>query len=272
MHTNGSEAEQIARSVDVAIDARLAEARLAWPKLAVSRRVFAQWLIDRSRRDVMPPRAYAADLYLACACAIRVPGAVDAFEDRHLADMRRAVERAHSEPAFVDEALQTLRERLFLAGRQAPKIASYEGRGPLRAWVAAAANRTAMSLLRGTKEVLSHDPVADIPAPTIEPEVECMKRRYASHVAEAVRAAFAMLEVRDRRLLEQHYADQMSIDRLGSVYGVGRSTAWRWLVAARQKVRDETRAELTRRVALGRGDFEDLTRMMVDDLDAVMLP
>jgi RNA polymerase sigma-70 factor (ECF subfamily) len=64
----------------------------------------------------------------------------------------------------------------------------------------------------------------------------------------AVRAAVARLPVKERALLRLHLVDGMSIDALGARYQVSRSTAARWLAAARDALRALTREELEARI------------------------
>jgi RNA polymerase sigma-70 factor (ECF subfamily) len=257
--------------LDRAIDPCLAAARSAWPEIFVERARFVEWLMERARGAELPPLARASDLYLTCACAHRVSGAVEAFDRRFLVEAKRAIVHVNRDAAFVDEALQIFREKLFVGTRGAPKIVHYEGRGPLALWVSAVACRTAWSLRREGRHVLLSGAVPDVAEPTAEPEIGYMTRRYGAHLAEAIRAAFAALESRDRLLLERYYAQHLSVDRLGSMYGVGRSTAWRWLVNAREKVRHATRTELARRFALSQTDFDSVAKTIIGELDVGIL-
>jgi RNA polymerase sigma-70 factor (ECF subfamily) len=50
----------------------------------------------------------------------------------------------------------------------------------------------------------------------------------------------------------------MSIDRLAAVYNVGRSTAARWLAAARETLLDEARREVHARIGATPSELRDL--------------
>ena len=72
---------------------------------------------------------------------------MEIFHDRHQSVVAAAVRRIDSSAAFADDVYQLVVERLFVtAGDEPPRILSYGGRGPLRGWVAVAAQRIALSL------------------------------------------------------------------------------------------------------------------------------
>jgi RNA polymerase sigma-70 factor (ECF subfamily) len=250
----------------------LAAARTAWPDLALDPAEFSQWLFEHSNDGVLPPEEHSADMYLACACAARVQGAVEAFERHIHEDARRAVARVHDAPAFIDEVLQVVREKLFVAlGEQPPKITSYSGRGPLRRWVAAVAARTAVTFRRSRRE-RAHAPLAlEAVLGSAEPELEYVKKRYKSQFADAVRAALTSLEPRDRVLLYLHYSDRFSVDKIGNIYKVGRSTAARWIASARERLLDSTRAELMNRAGLTRSEFDSIAALVAKSVEVSIL-
>jgi RNA polymerase sigma-70 factor (ECF subfamily) len=99
------------------------------------------------------------------------------------------------------------------------------------------------------------------------PELAVLKRRYARDFATALEHAFARLSDRERALLQLHLVDRLSIDSLGELYKVGRSTAARWLSSARRTLAEETRLELRRKLRLTQSEYESLAvvvRSLVD--------
>src|SRR5262249_24097690 len=120
----------------------------------------------------------AADLYLAVACAARVPGAVDAFEHTHVRRVGTYLARKRPSAAFVDEVQQVVREKLFVGKDGAPpKIAEYSGQGGLAGWVRVIALRVAIDLSTRDAPVEESGQTADQPA-TGDPEVDYVKQRY----------------------------------------------------------------------------------------------
>src|SRR5262249_32629853 len=101
----------------------------AWPSLKLDPDVLARFLVERAAAEAPPALDRAADLYLACACAEGVHGAVEALERTHGEVVRRVLARLDPAQRFVDDALQILRERLFVGSAEVrPKIKDYAGR------------------------------------------------------------------------------------------------------------------------------------------------
>jgi RNA polymerase sigma-70 factor (ECF subfamily) len=245
----------------------LAAACDPWPALPLDASIFVPHVAGRSIEGRLPPATHAADLYLACACAHGIAGALDAFEERYASAITRAVSRKNGSPSFVDEARQRLRERLFVSSRGLPKIAQYRGRTALAAWVTLAASREALMLLRGETRRRETTGGGDAIALEGSPELALLKRRYVPHFAAAVQNAFAKLSDRERTLLELHIVGGVGIDRLGELYKVGRSTAARWLAAARETLVDQTRRELKHTLRLSDSEYGSLAELVRSQLD-----
>jgi RNA polymerase sigma-70 factor (ECF subfamily) len=227
--------------------------RAAWPTLDVDPAALFRWLGERATPPEarLPDASLAADATLACACVHDAPGAVVAFDRAFAPVIAGAVSRVDGSAAFVDDASQAIRERLFVAAPGAPpRISEYAGRAPLRTWLRAVAVRAALNLRRGeTRE--AHDAVEpddERLVASADPEMRLAKAHHKAAVEAAVRAAIARLAPRDRTLLRLHLVEGLSIDVLGAHYQVGRSTAARWLTSAREALREHTRAEISARL------------------------
>jgi RNA polymerase sigma-70 factor (ECF subfamily) len=229
--------------------------RAAWPTIEVDPSALCRWLAARAAPPAatLPDPALAGDAYLACACAEDAPGALCAFDRAFGPMIGRVLARVDASPSFVEDAAQAVLEKLFAAppGAQA-KIAEYAGRAPLRVWLRAVTVRTALNLRRG-RAPAPHDAVdADderlLAGAGVDPEIRLAKARFKAELEDAVRAAVARLSSRERTLLRLHLVDGLSIDVLGAHHRVGRSTAARWLAAAREALREHTRAELAARL------------------------
>jgi RNA polymerase sigma-70 factor, ECF subfamily len=235
--------------------------RAAWPTIDVPLDAYAAYMAER---EVGEERA--VDLYLACACVQGNAGAVAEFERVYLEDARVAVARVTPDRAIADEALQLLRQKLFVAAGGSRGIAGYAGRGDLRAWVRVAAARVAISLLRGRRMPAEEGELAALVAGDPSPEVALIKKRYATEANTALRAALAELTVRERNLLRQHFVDGLGIDALGAVYGVHRTTCARWLRSAQAQLEKRTRALLIKQLGIGRDTADDIIAMLRSDL------
>lgn len=259
--------------LDQALARAFAAGQSAWPGVAVDEGDFARYLAERI--DEGEPAAaaldglYASDLYLTCACAAGSTVAVEAFSKRLLSDLARVLSGVGA-AAIADDVRQILLERLFVGSAESPpKIGTYSGRGQLSAWVRVAAVRIAMSLRRSEhpSDASAPDDTLDALLPSIDPELDALKIRYAATFNAALEDAFAALPPRDRTLLKLHYVDGVSVDRIASSYNAHRVSASRWLSAARGRVLEETVRLVRERNRLTESEFESLARLVRSQLE-----
>jgi RNA polymerase sigma-70 factor, ECF subfamily len=211
-----------------------------WPELAVAPEAFAR-AMARSVADTPDPIAaldelHAADLYLATACAGGATAALAAFETLCHSVIEASLRGMGLADHVIADVAQEVRAKLFVpsvdAGAPA-KIASYSGRASLRSWVRTVATRTAVSLLRRT----SGEPVDDkileaLPSPTDGPDEQHFRATYRAELKEAFEAALASLTPQQRNLLRHRYVDELAIEAIATLYGVHKTTAFRWLESA----------------------------------------
>ncbi len=250
--------------MDDAIEQAWRDGQAAWPGLELSRERFAAHVGDRELR-------FAADLYLAAACLTGSPAAVAAFEREVLGAAKKAIEAIDSSSAFVDEALQRLRETLLVGAE--PRLAHYAGRGALRAWVGVAGARQALMIRRSQKRArevsTSEDEWVDALATisTNNPELDLLKHQYATAFSVALRDAVRSLESRLRAVLRMSFVDEVSIDEIAAVYAVHRATAARWIQRACDGVFAATRELLAQRLALTPSELDRMTALVQSQLE-----
>jgi RNA polymerase sigma-70 factor, ECF subfamily len=262
------------RALEECLERVLAEARGAWPKVRLGPETFLPYLAARVVGDVDPVTAIGklgvSDLWLACACVRGDGTALAAFEAAHFDMVDAALARMRTSPAQIDEVKQHLREVLFVGGPDRPPgLTGYSGRGSLGGWLRVTAVRVAIDLQR--KEpvgAVSPDPdlVEAMPASDRDPELEQLKVRYRVEFKQAFEAAVQRLERRDRNLLRYHHLEGLTVDQIGLLYHVARSTAARWVARARDAVLAETRRELAARLRLQGGEFESIMRLIQSQL------
>jgi RNA polymerase sigma-70 factor, ECF subfamily len=259
---------------DVAILAQeltriLREARSAWPELAPDDAAFAGHVAARLPADEPVGEALdrlrPADLYLAWGCARGDRAAIVAFE-RELGDQIRLALTKVDAPAQVKEdAVQILRERLWVAhGSRPPRVADYAGRGQLRRWVQAAAVRTCIDLVRQHRREIALDDrhAAALPAADADPELAHLRRLYGPVFHESFEAAIARLDERQQTMLRHHLVDGLTIDDIGALYGVHRTTAYRWIDRARDRLVTGTRQEMVARLAVEPREVDSILRVI----------
>jgi RNA polymerase sigma-70 factor, ECF subfamily len=240
--------------------------RAAWPDVALDRVRFSAHLRDVPAGSI---ERFAEDLYLACACSTGDAAAIAAFERELLVPARAAIRAIDAAAQFVDEACQRLRESLLVG--DPPRIATYAGHGPLRAWVGVAAARIALMLLRSRKrrrEISDEDWPGALSMVAIgNPELDLLKRQHAAVFARALVDAAATLEPRLRSVLRMHFADGLTLDEIGVAYAVHRATAARWIQRARDVIFTESRRLLAERLHLSEAELDRMTSLVNSQLD-----
>lgn len=258
--------------------ARAAAAQLPMLKLPVE--PFAAVLAERVRQlaatdgevEAVLGQLALGDLYLAWGCVQRAPAALAMLEATCLLPLSRAIAQIDPSPAFVDEALQQVRERLLCVGgldgahgqgsQVQPRIASYLGQGSLRRWVRAAALRVALNLRRSERAPIHQsaepDALADVATAQLDPELALVKARYRPALKAAFAQAVASLSSRERNVLRLHLMDGLPAEQIGQMYGVHRVSVARWLGQLRQQLLCETRKHLHKSLALSAEDLDEL--------------
>jgi RNA polymerase sigma-70 factor (ECF subfamily) len=253
-----------------ALERCIAEAEATWPGVRVDRERFAAYLGARSQ-GLDPLAALCVDdLYIACACAAGSAEALRAFDRCYLDRIDGFVRRFDAAPAFVDEVRQTLRRKLFVADPPAPaKIADYSGRGALASWVGVAAQRVAVSLLRGrrTGEVAVEDEVAGELAADADPELEYARARYRADFRDALGQALTALPSDERALLRLYYVGGLSLHKLAQLKQVSFATVSRRLERSRRAIARHMKATLEVRLRLSAAEFTSLARLVRSSLE-----
>lgn len=252
----------------------LSTGRAAWPALPLSDEEFLRYLADRLPEGANLPEAldpfHIADLYLACACALAKPRALEAFERHCLAGLPAMLARFSRSSEFHDEVRQAVRERLFVCkpGVRA-RIEDYGGRGALAGWVRVVAVRLAVDLLRqqNKQPLTSEDDVLEGLAIGADSELQVLAQRYRHEVKAAFREAFSALPAAERNLLRLHYLDNLTLEEIGAMKRVHRSTAARRLARSCELVAAHTHKILVERLGIEASQIDSVMRLLRSHLD-----
>lgn len=237
-----------------------------WAELA---RCVPEGVRDDDLADALS-RIHAVELHLAYACRLGHSLALARFEREHVTAVGPAVGRVDSSPAFIDEIKQRLRTKLLVADDGGlPKLAHYTGQGELHTWIRVVAVREALSSLRSERRraVTPDDELLALEASATGPELGVLKQQYREQFAEAFSAALGELEPAQRNLLRLHYLHGLSIDELGGLLRIHRSSAARRIVKTRESLLAGTRRTLQLRLSLGRQELEQLMGLVASRLD-----
>jgi RNA polymerase sigma-70 factor (ECF subfamily) len=258
--------------LEARLDAIVRRGRVAWPRLALAPSVLVRQLAERlpaaassDEVSALLDGIHAAELHLACACAARLPGAAEALELHFMARVPGFVRHVNGGAGFAADVQQTLRVYLLVAGPGArPHIGDYSGMRSLARWLRLLAVRVALERARPWPQALSDDGPAVARALIDEPDLDAEVAR-AHHRALFQRAldeALADLTAQERELLRLQIVEEMDLDALAERHGVHRATCARWLVAARDKLHEDTRRRVIAALPLSPSEFDSLAELI----------
>lgn len=253
----------------------LREAKATWPGIVVSDQTFLGYVASRLDGEAgSDPAAvlrqldhlHTVDLYLACACYGGDEHAISALERSHIAPLEAYLAGSHASSVF-DELKQALRERV-LVGRNgvAPKIASYNGRGPLGAWLRMVAARMVIDVRRKQRSELEQQARMLVPIPDLDPELRYLKERYRPEFERALEAAIADLSPREGTVLRLHFLDGIPLSSVARMYHVSTRTVQRWVATAQEKIVAFVRRRLTETLALSAHEVDSLLGLVTSQL------
>ena len=208
------------------------------------------------------------DLELARACASGQADAIAELERRFGAGIEGALRRLRVGPSEITELRQALREKLFVGSEgRPPAIGSYEGKGPLAAWLRAVAVRAALSVRRAERRDVDGESKLGAAVSDDDPELAEVRRTYGAAFKQAFQDAFGLLAPRERNVIRLVYGDGLAVEQVAAVYGVHRVSVSRWLADARDGLHRKTRALLRERLGLADRDLASVARLCLSDID-----
>lgn len=257
--------------LEAALTALMAAGGSAWPEIHVEAPDFVAFLGRCLSEDAASGLGSlrAGELYLVCAYGRGAAGASQALEDHYMPRVRVALARLDLPAAAIADIQQELRERLIEARGSKPDRKGYGGRGDLAAWLCVAAVRRAGRRRERAKRErpLGEAEAALLIAPAGDPEMDHLRSTYREEFQAAFVRALASLTSRERNLLRYHFIDGHSIDQIGAVYSVHRTTAARWINQAREVLCLRTRERLAERVSLSQEGFRRLLSLIDSQID-----
>jgi RNA polymerase sigma-70 factor (ECF subfamily) len=252
----------------------LGQAAEAWPRLVTpkSEEAFVRYLAARVRvQDDLKSLGslHADDLGLAFGCVQGDPQASSEVRRRIVGDPVRVQRHLKASASFVDELFQVLSITLLVGEPpDEPGIGNYSGRGTLKSWLGAATFHAAMNLRRGR----ANQPTAQVETESLsselsDPELSWIRERHRKDFNAAFREALQAQTSRDRNVLRLYFVDGLSVESIGKLYQVNRSTISRQLAATRGRVLQGVRATLVRQLRLDPAQADSLLRLLTSQLD-----
>lgn len=190
----------------------------------------------------------AEDDYVRLACLEERPGAAEALERAYLRPLAPRIALICRTEEATEAALQRLREKLLLP--PAARLASFRATGSFRAWLKVLAVRTALDVARKLGVEAAREVELDerIEALVAGPEELYLGAELRQAFRDSLRAAVLRLPERERYTLRMHLVAGWNITQIGRVFSVHKATAARWLVSAKEQLRDALKAELGERL------------------------
>jgi RNA polymerase sigma-70 factor (ECF subfamily) len=274
----GATLHETAERLSAALRAGAAEARAAWPGIALGDPEFVAYVTIKMAEDApgVDPlealgRVRVSELFLAYACALRDPAAITHFERIYFAEVDAAWRRFDALPVTLDDLRQRVREKLFLA--TPPDLLGYGGRGDLRGWLRATVVHMLVNIAtreareRPTESVF-FDAVVDL---TVDAEAAYLKQACREEFEQAFIAAIEGLTAREKTLLRMAFADGFNVDQIGGAFRVHRATAARWVAKARDRLVQRTHTQLMARLEVGADDAASIVRAALSRMGTTLL-
>ncbi len=254
-----------------------ARGRAAFVRVALDDRTFVRYLArvlekDRKAGAVLSALALE-DLYLACACVEGCEEAMAAFAARYRGTIRESIGRIIAGAESEDVGEQLMQVLLVGSALGPPKIGSYSGRAALERWLSVAARRAALMWLRENQaEGRARRASAAEPVSTDETSVETeyIKERYRGEFEQALTEALERLPERQRILLRLYMVNGVTVEKIGTMFNVGKATVSRWLAAARSTLLADIKEALRTRLGTSSDELASLARMVASRLEVTL--
>ncbi len=263
-----------AAAVSVALRDALTRARADWPNVAVEDEGYARHVGACVGDDPDPAgsleRLHLVDLYLACACLNRAPGAVATFDKLYRERVARGLRRLGPGSDLGEDVWQNLCTHLFVGSPDGgPRIATYRGRSPLKHFVVVCSQRLGLNDERAqrVRHRLADRLAREPPADERGPELGIIRQRYRAPFETALRDAVAELPARDRTLLHLRLVGHASTGRLAKMFRVSEATISRRLSGVRSDVWTAVTRRLTHELGLRTDEIASLTRALASQID-----
>jgi RNA polymerase sigma-70 factor (ECF subfamily) len=255
----------------VGIEARIAQARDAWPGVAIDDDEIMRWVSARLDDDTSLDTLRIDELYLACGCAAGDVQALVHFRDRFTRAIAHAVSKMVP-ASMVDDGVQRVLVKLLVGSpERPPTIATYGGRGKLSTWIQVVARREASNTRRaaqaGDRAHAAFEALCDVAAdgePGAPPQ---LKHAYRAAFKGSFHHALAALSARERNLLRYECVDRLTLDEIANIYRVNRSTVARWRAACRERLFAMTRRAFNEQLGIVDDEFGSVVRLIESQLD-----
>lgn len=205
------------------------------------------------------------DVALACACTVGNERAWEHFISEHRPVLYRAAD-ALDASGCAREAADSLYAELYgvrPTGKEGQSLFRYfHGRSSLATWLRAVLAQRWVDRIRLDRRsvALDEEQLASIPERPKDPDA----RRFAALVRDALHAAVARLQPRDRLRLRSYYEQDLTLAQIGRITGEHEATVSRHLARTRKTLRADVEAGLRQN---GRLTADEIARCLASAMD-----
>lgn len=238
-----------------------------WPELThVSFQDFASH-VEALRMTSDNVERNGADVYLALACGKAHPRALEMLQRKYFPALDDYLARMGFEAVTRQDVFQQV--VLHLCTGDSPRILTYAGRAALGSWLRVATFRCAVNMANvggipwtAEREVT----LSQLVSPDIDPETQATIEKARPLFQSALQRVMTELKDRDKTLLRLCFLDGLSIDGIGTLYGVHRATAARWICEIRRRIFQGVESVLVGEFGLRASEFHSLAFLVRSEI------
>jgi RNA polymerase sigma-70 factor (ECF subfamily) len=236
-----------------------------WPGIVLARADFQAFLAarsstpDASGNQIPIPAELLSDLFIACACGRGDSRAIVLFEARFGSVIERVRRRFGPRAPSYDELLGDVNQRLFVVRDGCePRILGFSGQSSLAGWLKVVATRLLLNRLEASRPEDSLDDrlLDSLGLVHASPESLLQREEARAHFKAAFARAVEGLSARERQMLRLAFVDGLTIDELGELYAVHRTTAFRWLQQASDRLASGLRSILRESLRMSDAEYD----------------
>jgi RNA polymerase sigma-70 factor len=220
-------------------------------------------LHDERSRLAAFAKIHHEDLFLALACSHDDRVAWEHFVDDYVPILRHCAAQVCGNTSEGEDLAQEIIAKILGEKR---RLAGYNGRGSLAAWLRVAASHAAIDRFRRTSRQVSLEELQEggMQIASLDPgkkdEEDSLDSRWGPVISKVADEKMSRLPARDRLLLGLYYLNGVSLKTIGRQFGMHEATASRWLDRLRREIRNQVERELRKKHGLRASEIQSLWR------------
>jgi RNA polymerase sigma-70 factor (ECF subfamily) len=257
----------VPEEAEVELQRAFSLAATAWPTIGLCFADFAEFM----RRHSIGPNTSNEinhDLFLACACGLGDPSALQHFRDRYFGVVATAVRSLDASPQYADEIFQRLQESLFVSPPGTDtKIQHYRGQGPLAGFVRTVARRIGMRVTAAAARFQGEEALAQEFSRASELEATVIKLQCRDAINRALCIALSQLPRRERLILRMNLVEKVSTTRIAAMYKVSQPTVSRWIQRSARAIQETVKVLVCDELDIDARELDSLLQLVRSQIE-----